>query len=377
MDATKDKELWQISNIKNDARTTQMPISNKENLIGINEYYKQIENYTQQIRSTDDLNEIINILDVALIETKNLYFNGEVKNVRGHVHRTGKDIETLKNELEALQNLVHTDQLTGALNRAGFDTSLVREASDADRHDNSLCLVTVNIDDFKVLTDVYGNQAGNRALSHLVNVIKESLRPSDIVARFGLEEFVILLPNTTLELATQITSRLQNNLGERSLLHVDKSISITFSAGIAVRARYEHQNSVIGRADRVLHVAKLGGKKSNLCSKLKSNIIMNNSFEIIGIYEAILTITGQMLKAAQGADWERLITLEHECRGLTKKLMISDENKVLSSDLRQRKQEIIQQILADDAEIRILTQPWMAQLQNILSNPVYKRCLQA
>ena len=104
---------------------------------------------------------------------------------------------------------------------------------------------------------------------------------------------------------------------------------------------------------------------------------MNNSFEIIAIYEAILTITGRMLKAAQSADWERLITLEHECRGLTKKLMISDKNKVLSSDLRQRKQEIIQQILADDAEIRTLTQPWMAQLQNILSNPVYKRCLQA
>ena len=104
---------------------------------------------------------------------------------------------------------------------------------------------------------------------------------------------------------------------------------------------------------------------------------MNNSFEIIAIYEAILTITGRMLKAAQSADWERLITLEHECRGLTKKLMISDENKVLSNDLRQRKQEIIQQILADDAEIRTLTQPWMAQLLNILNNPVYKRCLQA
>lgn len=104
---------------------------------------------------------------------------------------------------------------------------------------------------------------------------------------------------------------------------------------------------------------------------------MNNSFEIIAIYEAILTITGRMLKAAQSADWERLITLEHECRGLTKKLMISDKNKVLSNDLRQRKQEIIQQILADDAEIRTLTQPWMAQLQNILNNPVYMRCLQA
>lgn len=262
MDTTEDKKLWQISNIKNDARSTQITISNTEakDLVGINEYYEQIENYAQQIRSTNDLNEIINILNVALIETKNLYFSGEVKNVRGHVHRTGKDIKALKNELEILQDLVHTDQLTGALNRSGFDVSLIREASDADQHNNLLCLISINIDDFRTLIDIYGHQTGNRALSHLVNVIKESLRPSDVVARFGIEEFVILLPNTTLEFATQITNRLQNNLAKRSLLHVDQSIPITFSAGIAIRARYEHQNSVIGRADRALHLAKNGGK---------------------------------------------------------------------------------------------------------------------
>ncbi|TFH10109.1 MAG: flagellar protein FliT [Nitrosomonadales bacterium] len=103
---------------------------------------------------------------------------------------------------------------------------------------------------------------------------------------------------------------------------------------------------------------------------------MNNSSEIIVIYESILAITGQMLKAAQSADWENLIALEQECRGLTRKLMINNANKMLDGETRQRKQKIIQQILADDAEIRILTQPWMAQLQNILSNPVYKRCLQ-
>lgn len=254
VNTTKDKKL--------DTRSTQINESNKKNSIGINEFYGQIENYAQQIRGIDNLDEMVNILDVALIETKNLYFSDEVKNVRGHVYRTGKDIEILKNELEALQNLVHTDQLTGALNRTGFSTSLVKEASQADRHDNSLCLVSINIDDFKVLTDIYGNQIGNQALSHLVNVIKESLRPNDIVARIGLEEFIILLPNTTLELATQITNRLQNNLAERSLMiHTDESIPISFSAGIAIRTRYEHQNSVIGRADRALLIAKIDGKK--------------------------------------------------------------------------------------------------------------------
>ena len=100
-----------------------------------------------------------------------------------------------------------------------------------------------------------------------------------------------------------------------------------------------------------------------------------NSSEIITIYEAILTTTGQMLKAAQSTDWKNFVVLEQECRRLTKKILINDETNMLSSELRQRKLEIIQQVLADDAEIRTLTQPWAAQLQNILSNTVYKRKL--
>lgn len=95
-----------------------------------------------------------------------------------------------------------------------------------------------------------------------------------------------------------------------------------------------------------------------------------NSSEIITIYEAILITTGQMLKAARSADWKNLIVLEQECKNLIKKIIINDESKMLSGELRQRKIEIIQQILAVDAEIRTLTQPWTAQLQIILNNAV-------
>lgn len=101
-----------------------------------------------------------------------------------------------------------------------------------------------------------------------------------------------------------------------------------------------------------------------------------NSSEIIIVYEAILATTGQMLKAVQSADWENLIVLERECGRLAKILVINDKSKmILSGKLRQRKLEIIRHILEDDAEIRTLTQPWMAQLHNILSNNVYKRRL--
>ena len=95
-----------------------------------------------------------------------------------------------------------------------------------------------------------------------------------------------------------------------------------------------------------------------------------NSSEIIAIYEAILITTGQMLKAVQKADWSNLMVLEQECKNLIEKIIIIDESKMLNDELRQQKLEIIQQILAVDAEIRTLTQPWTAQLQIILSNTV-------
>lgn len=259
MNITKEKKKFQIFKTNNITESTQVSINKNKNSVGINEYYKQIESYAQQIRSTDNLSEIINILDGVLIETKHLYFSNEVINAREKVHRTEKDIKALKNELEALEELVHTDA-TGALNRVGLDASLLREAARADRHNDLLCLVLINLDDFKLFNDTYGHHAGDRVLSYLVNITKRSLRPSDIVGRLNGEEFVILLPNTTIELAALVTKRLQDNLVDKCLLQADQSIPITFSAGVVARTRYEHQSSVIDRADRALYMAKTGGK---------------------------------------------------------------------------------------------------------------------
>lgn len=100
-----------------------------------------------------------------------------------------------------------------------------------------------------------------------------------------------------------------------------------------------------------------------------------NGSEIITTYEAILITTGQMLKVVQRADWRNLIVLEQECSNLIKKIIINDESKMLSDELRQRKLEIIQQILAVDAEIRTFTQPWTVQLQIILRNTIHEHRL--
>ena len=102
---------------------------------------------------------------------------------------------------------------------------------------------------------------------------------------------------------------------------------------------------------------------------------MMNSPRIITNYETILAITGQMLDAARNDDWERLVALEKDCKKLVEELIAENYGLPLSSQLQRRKAEIIRKVLADDAEIRNITEPWMMQLQNLLGSAGRERKL--
>jgi flagellar protein FliT len=101
--------------------------------------------------------------------------------------------------------------------------------------------------------------------------------------------------------------------------------------------------------------------------------------QMIGTYESILAVTAQMLDAARAADWDRLVIREQECRELVENLMRSriDNDTVLEPRVRRRKVEIIRKVLADDAQIRILTEPWMQRLQHLLTSVGRERKLHA
>jgi len=101
-----------------------------------------------------------------------------------------------------------------------------------------------------------------------------------------------------------------------------------------------------------------------------------NSAQTLMTYDAILAITGEMLAAAQNNKWDQLILLEQECRKLTDTLIKNDPEPILDKELLQKKVKIINQILADDAQIRAITEPWMTKLQNMLNTNGHARSLQ-
>ncbi len=135
-----------------------------------------------------------------------------------------------------------------------------REVARSERRSTPLCIAILDLDDFKRLNDTYGHIAGDGALKHLVKIVKETLRSMDVIARFGGEEFLILLPETAVEAATATMTRLQRELTRHFFMHENEKLLITFSAGVALRRPNGAQTELVKRADQAMYTAKKTGK---------------------------------------------------------------------------------------------------------------------
>ncbi|HEY0488005.1 MAG TPA: diguanylate cyclase [Telluria sp.] len=229
------------------------------------DFHEKIGGYSEKIGQATNIAELNTVLDDVLRETRTvqaeaLKSRDRMLSARQEMHDAEQRIQTLEEKLRHMSELVREDQLTGSLNRRGLDDVFEREAARADRRGTPLCVAVLDLDDFKRLNDTYGHIAGDSALKHLVQVVKATLRSMDVIARFGGEEFVILLPETTVEAAAQTMTRLQRELTRHFFLHDNEKILITFSAGVALRLPDEGQDTLVTRADRAMYQAKQTGK---------------------------------------------------------------------------------------------------------------------
>jgi len=169
-------------------------------------------------------------------------------------------VRTLEDELRRLSDEVSTDPLTGIANRRGMLSAYEAESARMARDGAPLAVGLIDIDDFKRLNDRLGHAAGDQALVALAARVSESLRPMDHVARFGGEEFVVLLPKTSVDEAQQTLTRLQRALSTSLFLHNDEPVLVTFSAGVTQARAGETIELALERADEALYQAKRTGK---------------------------------------------------------------------------------------------------------------------
>jgi diguanylate cyclase len=229
------------------------------------DYHEKIEAYSLKITQASDIGTLNAILDDVMRDTRQAQFDtlqsrDDMIVVRQAADAAQQRIHDLELTLAEMSDLVREDQLTGSLNRRGLDDVFDRELARADRRKSPLCIAMLDLDDFKRLNDTHGHIAGDEALVYLVRVIKDTLRTMDVLARFGGEEFLILLPDTTIEEATRTVTRLQRELTKRIFMHNNERILITFSAGVALRNGPEDKIGLLKRADSALYQAKKAGK---------------------------------------------------------------------------------------------------------------------
>jgi diguanylate cyclase len=172
-------------------------------------------------------------------------------------------VRELEGELRRLSEEVSTDALTQVANRRGLSQAFEAESARCLRQTGAGALLAVgliDIDNFKKLNDSLGHAAGDVALKALASTVRDRLRPADHLARFGGEEFVVLLPGSEIGEAQQALTRLQRGLTEALFLHEGREVFVTFSAGVSAWRHGEPLQAALERADEALYEAKRTGK---------------------------------------------------------------------------------------------------------------------
>ena len=168
----------------------------------------------------------------------------------------------LQHANQELERLASSDPLTGLLNRRGFDARLAQALAMARRSGRPLSVIAIDIDHFKRVNDTHGHEIGDDVLRRLALQLQGWLRASDVVARLGGEEFIVLLPDTALAQAQQIARELVASVQEQA--H-DQMGPITISAGLsALRPHEEDASALLRRSDEALYAAKSAGRNRAL-----------------------------------------------------------------------------------------------------------------
>ena len=201
-------------------------------------------------------------LDVAEIESMSTVLmttNQELNNLTRQLNIKNRDLKRANEKIEAISR---TDPLTQLANRRYFNERIAELISLAHRKSQPLSLIMTDIDKFKAVNDTYGHDMGDRVLQGYAALMKETTRSEDMVARFGGEEFIILLELTDIHQARSFAERIRIALSQTDLMC--NGHFITASYGVSQYIKDEGRDNFIKRADTALYEAKSSGRNRTI-----------------------------------------------------------------------------------------------------------------
>lgn len=187
----------------------------------------------------------------------------DARSLRGQLESAREQASDIRERLHTAERLTRLDALTSVANRRSLEEFLEREVGKSHQDQSPLCVVMTDIDHFKLVNDTHGHQMGDDVLKSFAQLLQSNSRGSDLVARFGGEEFTLVLPRTPMGNAYQIADRVRRALDASSMNQLDGKrplAKVSASFGIAEIRENEDAAQLMFRADRMLYEAKKNGR---------------------------------------------------------------------------------------------------------------------
>ena len=174
-----------------------------------------------------------------------------------------EDMDKLKKELEQVRKQASTDALTGLYNRTTFFNSMEEIEAAAGSTTNPYCVVMIDIDNFKRVNDTFGHLVGDKVIRFVADSLRQSIKGQDCAARFGGEEYAMILPETRLKDAVTLCNKIRRNIALANLVRSGTKEpigQITISVGVAENHPGESRMDLMARADEALYRSKQDGR---------------------------------------------------------------------------------------------------------------------
>ncbi len=227
----------------------------------VTRYEASLAGYSSRLEADIGSAELRTIIERLADETKSVRETGARLHER--LEQSRQEAEALRKELEQARHEATTDALTGLANRKAFYRALEQLTNAAVDGDETLCLLVADIDHFKNINDSYGHLLGDKVIRYIGSIINDCVKGKDLVARYGGEEYAVLLPDTAYQGALAVAESVRQSIERGRLVRSDtreRIGTVTVSIGVTEFRPGESQEDFIGRADEALYRAKQAGR---------------------------------------------------------------------------------------------------------------------
>jgi len=236
-------------------------------------YGEALAHFSGNLGAVESKSEISRMVAEMAAETASM--ESQIQNLQSEVEKSRAEIAEMQQQLQHSRMEALTDRLTGIYNRRAFDEKLELLIDEAGKEKTPVSLVIADIDHFKKFNDTYGHQVGDQVLKLVAQTLKDGVKGRDIAARFGGEEFAIILPETAMNGAASVAENLRASLAARKLSRKDSKRdmgNITMSFGVTELVFGETPDALIARADALLYQSKHDGRNRVTASRVMPNL---------------------------------------------------------------------------------------------------------